>query len=325
MIVPRYWAEARAQHRERRRQITVSRFGWSDASQEEAQANAEQRVREALGRLVAGEKLPRRERRVPYNGAEGIPIREEIVSRDGDSIVTRNSYGARCLNTPNVLFADIDYRSEPPLAISVAAFSSLLVAATVIAWSIGSKRLGIAIALAVALLGYPMIRAAFRLAQGMRGGAARIARRRVARFVRRNSDWNLRVYGTPAGLRLLATHRTFDPTEDSIAEFFSAVGADPVYRRMCANQRCFRARVSAKPWRAGISTHIKPRPGTWPVSADRVEARTSWVEAYEAVARRFAACSFIEALGSGKTHFDVRGVVQLHDELSGANRQLPLA
>jgi len=36
-----------------------------------------------------------------------VPIREEIVSRHGDTIITRNSYGARCLNTPNALFADI--------------------------------------------------------------------------------------------------------------------------------------------------------------------------------------------------------------------------
>ncbi|MEQ1893799.1 MAG: hypothetical protein ABL998_14750, partial [Planctomycetota bacterium] len=34
--------------------------------------------------------------------AEGVPIREEIVSEHDAAVITRNGYGARCLNTPNV-------------------------------------------------------------------------------------------------------------------------------------------------------------------------------------------------------------------------------
>jgi hypothetical protein len=56
--------------------------------------------------------LPRREVRSNY-GVEGVPIREQIVQRDGDVIITRNSYGALCLNSPDVLFADIDH-AQPP-------------------------------------------------------------------------------------------------------------------------------------------------------------------------------------------------------------------
>jgi hypothetical protein len=77
-----------------------------------AQVNADERAQEALQRLLSGEKLPRREPKVPYNGGEGVPIREEIVSRHGETIITRNSYGARCLNTPNVLVADVDFQEE---------------------------------------------------------------------------------------------------------------------------------------------------------------------------------------------------------------------
>ena len=52
MIVPEFWAEARIQQRIDERQITVRRFGWSDASQEEAQANAEVRVGEAFKKIA---------------------------------------------------------------------------------------------------------------------------------------------------------------------------------------------------------------------------------------------------------------------------------
>ena len=112
MIVPKYWAEGSAQHRVKGRQTTVRRFGWSHVSQEEAQASADSRTADALRRILAGEKLEKREPKVAYNGAEGVPIREEIVVEHGDTIITRNSYGALCLNTPNVLFADVDFASH---------------------------------------------------------------------------------------------------------------------------------------------------------------------------------------------------------------------
>ena len=113
MIVPQFWAEGRIQERVAGKQITVRRYGWSDESPVAAQAHADQRTRDAFDRIAhKGEKLERRERKLAYNGAEGVPIREEIVERHGDTVVTRNGYGARCLNTPDVLFVDIAF-DEP--------------------------------------------------------------------------------------------------------------------------------------------------------------------------------------------------------------------
>ncbi len=112
MIVPAYWAEARLQARFRGRPVVVRRFGWSDEGPAEAQGHADRRANEALNAILAGQVLPRREVRSNY-GVEGVPIREQIVLRDGDVIITRNSYGALCLNSPDVLFADIDH-AQPP-------------------------------------------------------------------------------------------------------------------------------------------------------------------------------------------------------------------
>ena len=70
-------------------------------------------TREAFEQVLAGEPLQRREDKRPYNGAVGVPIREEIIARDGESVITRNSYGALCLNTPDVLFADVDLEQRP--------------------------------------------------------------------------------------------------------------------------------------------------------------------------------------------------------------------
>ncbi|MDR2638086.1 MAG: hypothetical protein LBB55_07090 [Zoogloeaceae bacterium] len=164
------------------------------------------------------------------------------------------------------------------------------------------------------------------MVQTIQGGAQRVALRKVRRFVQANPDWNLRVYRTPLGLRVLATHRPFLPSDPQVAHCFSALGADPMYRKMCLLQQCFRARVSAKPWRIGVKTRMKPRPGLWPVRPERLAERAAWIEKYETVAKRFAACHFIEQYGSGQEHADVEPVRVWHDELCRAlEARLPLA
>jgi len=112
MIVPEYWAEAREQVRHKGRMVTVRRYGWSDDSVEAAQEHARLRTREALDAILSGATLPRRELRTNY-GTAGVPIREQIEARHGDVVITRNSYGALCLNTPDVLFADVDMAERP--------------------------------------------------------------------------------------------------------------------------------------------------------------------------------------------------------------------
>lgn len=318
MIVPQYWAEARTQHRERGRQITIRRFGWSDDNHAHAQAMAEHRAAEALQRALSGEKLPRREPRVPYNGAQGVPIREEIVARHDDVVVTRNAYGARCLNTPDVLFGDVDFVRAAPLRLKLAMFGLLASVALMLGWRSGSILLGLG-ALVVALFaGYLLSEALYRLVIRVTGGQARRTRTLIERFVAAHPDWGLRLYQTPNGWRTLVTHRLFAPDEPEVAAFFAAIGADPLYARMCRNQQCFRARVSAKPWRIGIATHLKPRPGVWPVRPERMADRSAWIARYENEAARFAACAFVAALGNRQVHPKVAAVSALHDSLCRA-------
>jgi hypothetical protein len=87
MIIPQYWAESRLQHRKAGKQVTLRRFGWSDVSEEDAQKNADVRAQEAMRRVLAGEVLRRKDLKVAYNGADGIPIREEILSRHETSLL----------------------------------------------------------------------------------------------------------------------------------------------------------------------------------------------------------------------------------------------
>ena len=119
-------------------------------------------------------------------------------------------------------------------------------------------------------------------------------------------------------------HKTFSPDDPEVAQFFEALGTDRVYVRMCQNQKCFRARVSPKPWRIGIPDHMRPRPGVWPVAPERMEMRTRWVEKYEKAAGGFASCRFVAALGSRATSPQTKAVQELHDQLSRAQSELPM-
>jgi hypothetical protein len=114
MIVPRYWAEGKLLRRNAGKQVTMRRFGWSDDSQEDAQKMADTRTEESLQRYLSGERLAKYEPKMAYNGADSVPIREEIVDRRGETILTRNSYGGLCPNTPDVFFIGADFGDHKP-------------------------------------------------------------------------------------------------------------------------------------------------------------------------------------------------------------------
>ena len=148
---------------------------------------------------------------------------------------------------------------------------------------------------------------------------------RIESFLRQKPQWRVRLYRTPAGLRALAMHRRFDPADSEVGEFFNAVRADRIYMRMCLNQRCFRARLSPKPWRIGIGSHIKPRPGIWPVKPERLAERNQWNAKYEAAAQSYAACALVGDLGNGPIDAGAEVVRELHDRECRAESGLPLA
>lgn len=306
MIIPEHWAEARIQKRVHGRQITVRRFGWSDASKADAQEHAERRAKDAFDRIASGEPLQRREPRVRYNGADGVPIREEIIERFGDAIVSRNSYGARCLNTPNVFFADIDFDhlptfnglgSEAKLSILRSCFLPIVVGVAT-GWILRSASSGF-----LAMIGFLVLPAflswlVHRLRIWWAGGLQQFHLNHIEQFLAKRPDWHLRIYRTPNGLRLLAMHKTFDPRSAEVEDAFRELRVDRLFAFMCLKQNCFRARLTAKPWRTGIDTHLKPRPGVWPIRPERIPERERWVSVYERQAASFSACRFWKAIGA---------------------------
>lgn len=325
MIVPTYWAEARLQDKHEGRTITVRRFGWSDECPAAAQAHAEARAREAMDAIRHGQDQPRRERRTNY-GIEGVPIREQVVQRFDDVVVTRNSYGALCLNSPDVLFADIDHAQPPPgCALTILGALGLLLAGMVAGTLLGNWVIGLVLGAVLVLLvnAVLLVRRKQRLAA--QGGPEGIALARVAAFGERHPDWHLRVYRTPAGLRVLVMHSTFSPRDEAVQDFFKAVGTDALYARMCRLQHCFRARLTAKPWRIGITQRISPPVAAWSAEQAGLPERLAWITEYEQHATGFAACVYLRSFGDVR-RVDAKAecVRDLHDRLSRAQESLPL-
>ena len=121
MLIPDYWEEARrVVRRPDGRERTIRRWGWSLESPEAARRHADQRVAEAADRFLAGDDVPGRIARKAYGDGQ-TPIREEVIARFDRHVLTRNVYGATCLNTPDAAFADIDVPEPPGCVVGVCA------------------------------------------------------------------------------------------------------------------------------------------------------------------------------------------------------------
>lgn len=325
MIVPRYWAEARVQAHLGKRQVTVRRFGYADESQAAAEADARARAEAALTRILRGEPLARRERKQPYPGGDGLPIREEVVARHGDVVITRNAYGARCLNVSDVLFVDVDFdRAPSPKVRLPVLFSFAALVFGLVFWR-ASWCAAVVSGCAALVVGFPLMDLATRTLTRLRGGEEAFALRRVRAFSAAHPEHHLRVYRTPRGLRVLAMERTFDPLEAATSAIFAALAADETYVRMCRTQRCFRARISPKPWRIGEPSVSTVSRAVWPIPEARMPMRARWVTWYETASASYAACRFLERMGRDVTCARTEEVRRLHDEACRAHEALPLA
>lgn len=324
MIVPQYWAEAKLKTIVDGKRITIKRFGWSDNSESDAQVNAQKRAEEAIALAQSGEKVRKIDHKTPYNGAEGLPIREEIISRHNDCVITRNTYGALCINTPDVLFADIDFQYEPGFWFYVGNFFILTGLALLTGLHYGSWKTFFFLVFASILFTSTLAGILFKGLTVLKGGPVKLALKPIRTFSQNHPNWHLRLYKTPMGYRVLVMHKTFNPRSDEAIGFMRDLNSDPNYIRMCQNQNCFRARISPKPWRIGVN-RLRPRPGIWPITPERMPDRRKWVDRYEKVALDYASCKFMEHLGSNKTDPKAEFVRAIHDEYCRADKILRLA
>ena len=342
MIIPDYWDEHKEKRKlSSRKQATITRFGWSDLNQDDAKRHAKQRVEEAFQKLEDGQQVERREKRVSYNGSEGVPIREEVIQFHDDAVVSRNIYGALCINTPDVLFADIDFGENYQDEIGNF-WAWVMIAGGLLqylwfpniiyefSWNVLGLELqyftatylyeinpGIIVAAlgVITWVAINLINArAFVDDEQFAQDSAEMNIELIEDFSRDHPDWNMRVYRTPAGLRIMVLHDVFQPNDPLVEKFFESVDSDPQYVWMCKRQECFRARVSPKPWRVLPSTvEQKLDQGVWPVAEGFIAERKSWVNQYEIASKGYASCRFERHIGSDTVHEKCEKLRIVHD------------
>ena len=238
MLVPAFWAEARTQQSKGKRQV-MRRFGWSDLSQEDAQAMADARAGEPLQRALAGEPLIRREPKVltkaqlaPHPRGDRRALRR---CRHHQELL-------RCAlpEHPNVLFADVDATAAMPGDLSrrlgvdgVAAYVWWRQDASAPLSSRGHRRHrgGHRVHSCTAPSPGASSAASGRLAAGgaVGLGASWLVGPRPPHAIRppRHGDAPDVLAGDP-----------------QVTASLGAIRVDKVYARMCANQQCFRARLT---------------------------------------------------------------------------------
>jgi len=258
---------------------------WSTLSLADAQAIADKAAQLLADRFHAGD----------YPSFQGTyypthPAREQVLQETKNAadelvaVVTRNSYGCHVLNTARAMFVDIDLPEPKPPGLF--------------------KR----------LFGKP------DLTPPSKHQTA--AMERIENWTRNHPEWGWRIYRTRAGLRLLATHGPVTADSAETDAIFEALGSDPLYRTLCKAQKCFRARLTPKPWRCGIKT----KPERWPWLEARHEKRfQKWEAQYLSFSASWATCEFLHHLGNPEIHPDIQTILNLHDGPTRADSKLQLA
>jgi len=135
-------------------------------------------------------------------------------------------------------------------------------------------------------------------------------------------EWGWRVYRTFAGLRLLATNGVYSPGSMHVHSVFEELGADPLYRVLCKVQKCFRARLTPKPWRIDLSAPSV----RWPFGSEQdAISFENWERTYQQKSQNYATCHLVKVIGEPVVHPSVKPIIELHDKLTCVEANLPLA
>lgn len=258
---------------------------WSSQSLAEAQSLASQAAQQLADRFRAGDFPPKHGGYYPNR-----PFREQVLQEikndagEVSAVVTRNSYGCQVLNTAHVMFVDIDLPKPKTPGLF--------------------KR----------LFGKPDPTPPIDPQSAALTG--------IENWTRNNPEWGWRIYRTRAGLRLLATQGLVTADSDVADSVFEALGSDPLYRKLCKTQKCFRARLTPKPWRCGIYS----KPQRWPWLETKEEKRFhKWEAQYQANAAKWATCELLRQIGNSYIHQEVQTIITLHDEATRVGSKLQVA
>lgn len=128
----------------------------------------------------------------------------------------------------------------------------------------------------------------------------------IGKLCRESSSLSARLYRTAHGWRVMLKEPALTLLSEREAYLFKALHADPLYVKLCSTQRCWRARLSPKPFHRGLKR--------FPSMLDSQQKAVEWVAAYEQVTAGLGVCRLVETFGPVLDD----PVVELHDAATRA-------
>ena len=152
----------------------------------------------------------------------------------------------------------------------------------------------------------------------------------LARLVAAQPELAFRVYTTAAGLRYLCTSRLFDAASDESEEILKSLKSDKRYIALCKKQKCYRARLTPKPWRCHKIVPITPEERQSATPKGFLAKLLSGFAPRTKVLRNpedFATCHYIETVGAPVARMlpEIEEIMRLHDTHCDATTTKPLA
>ncbi len=279
-------------------------FSGSNISPSDAQ-NMLNKKMETLKDRYAGvtDSFSSKEKRREYE----LEIREEVLEEvSPENIITRNRYGAEILNTTEISIFDIDLKAEGYMS-----------EVGILGWFRGLKP-------------------NFTETKSLRGVKQEKVEDIENIFKEKYSELECRIYETYKGLRLIIQNTYIEPNklygnlfvvygnnfaENLFAQIVKDTKTDLNYALLCLKQKCFRARLSPKPYRMkegpnSIIYKLLPEP------KEKVEQEI-WLNKYNQIKKNYSVCIFLKTVNSRKA--EISEIIKLHDEKTGVANRRPLA
>lgn len=292
MKFPKYWKKGTFIGKKiDGKEITIEAFGWSFESLEEAQKYGTERAKRAIEAIIQSDNHK-------SYGYGDTPFREEVISQinfEGQEIgiISRAPYGALILNSPNVLFVDIDLSEknsettkipfEPPKSFFTALFQSF-----------SSKP-----------------------SSPEKPKVLQTPLQKIESWALQNPSKSFRLYRTHSGFRLLFTDSLYEPRGSETKRIFQELESDPLYQKLTERQECFRARLTPKPWRCNLDRS----PYSFPWENEKAEGfQRQWEKDYHQKIPHFDTCILLKEYGKpNSTYQEIARVTEIHDKFTLGN------
>lgn len=135
----------------------------------------------------------------------------------------------------------------------------------------------------------------------------------VYTFSSRHPEHSLTLYETHSGLRVFITSDEYAPQSEAAGTILERLQSDKLYQKLCLSQKCYRARLTPKPWRCGMNRppHSFPRE-----TPEQQGAFGRWLLEYTRKSRGHTVCKRIAALGPEKMTDTAKKILTAHDAIA---------